>query len=491
MNYPLVSKLLGVVMLILAIAFGVCLVVALSLDLPEHIEITRNAFVAATGSSIFAAVLFFWVGRQHTKKFFRKEALCTIGLAWLLASLVGAIPYLIVVPEVGFAGAIFESASGLTTTGASVLSDLEKLPSSLLFWRSLSQWIGGMGVVVFFVAVLGFIGVGAKMLYANEASGTVSEFEESRIQSTVARLVWVYLGLSIACALSFWAAGMNVFEAINHSFATLSTGGFSTRSASLADFASPTIEWIAILFMTLGGVSFVLIIRLSIGRFHFVRRNTEFLAYLIIIVFATLLIASTLILDGTTTTIHHSLRAAAFQVVSIMTTTGFATEDYVLWSALPKMTLLMLMIVGGCSGSTAGGIKVYRVVIAIRSSLLSVERSFRTRIVRQIRINGNTISPQAVSDINAYLILTAVVVIASIVVISIFEPSLKVDTNLSAVFACFFNIGPGLAEVGPTQNFAFFHPHTKYCLSLLMIMGRLELYAILALFSPSLWKRFS
>ncbi|MBC2606147.1 TrkH family potassium uptake protein [Pelagicoccus albus] len=491
MNFPLVSKLLGVVMLILAIAFAVCLGVSFQLDTQEFGKLARTAFIASTCTALVGAGMFFWVGRRHTKKFFRKEALCTIGISWLLASLVGAIPYMIVVPEVGFAGAIFEAASGLTTTGASVLSNLEQLPPSLLFWRSLSQWIGGMGVVVFFVAVLGFIGVGGKMLYANEASGTVSEFEESRIQSTVARLVWVYIGLSLACTLSFWIAGMNLFEAINHAFTTLSTGGFSTRSGSLADFHSPAMEWIAIVFMILGGVSFLLIIRLSCGRFYFLRRNTEFLAYLLIIVFASLMIASTLVLDGTSNEAHHAIRAATFQVVTIMTTTGFATEDYVAWSALPQMTLLLLMVAGGCSGSTAGGIKIYRIVVAIRISLLSVERSFRTRVVRQIRLNGNVLSQQALSDVSIYLILTSGVVLSSIIVVSIFEPNLKVDTNLSAVFACFFNIGPGLAEVGPTENFAFMHTHTKYFLALLMIMGRLELYAILALFSPSLWKRFS
>lgn len=491
MNFPLVSRLLGVAMLILAIAFIGCIGVSYFMDTPSEGEVTHKAFIAATGISIFAASLFFWVGRRHTKKFFRKEALCTIGLAWLLASLVGSIPYMIVTPEVGFSGAVFESASGLTTTGASVLSNLEDLPASLLFWRSLSQWIGGIGVVVFFVAVLGFIGVGAKMLYANEASGTVSEFEESRIQSTVARLVYTYIGLSTACALAFWIAGMTLFDAINHSFTTLSTGGFSTRSASLAAFASPAIEWIAVLFMTLGGVSFLLIIRVTVGRMNYVKRNTEFIAYILMLVLSSVLIATTLLIDGTSNELHHSFRASAFQVISIVTTTGFATEDYAQWSALPQMLLLLLMIVGGCTGSTAGGVKVYRVVVAFRLSLLSIERSFRTRVVRRIQMNGNTLSEQAVTDVSIYLLLAGGVVLSSIVVVSIFEPSLEVDTNLSAVFACFFNIGPGIAEVGPTENFAFLHPYTKLFLSLLMIMGRLELYAILALFSPSLWKRFS
>lgn len=491
MNFPLVSRLIGVALTILALAFAVCLGVAYLMDDPQSLDLTTRAFFASIGISLFGAALFFWVGRSHTKKFFRKEALCTIGLSWLLASLVGAIPYLIVTPEVGVAGAIFESASGLTTTGASVLSDLESLPASLLFWRSLSQWVGGMGVVVFFVAVLGFIGVGAKMLYANEASGVVSEFEESRIQSTVARLIIIYFGLSTACALAFWLAGMTPFEAINHAFTTLSTGGFSTRSASLAAYESATIEWIAVIFMILGGVSFMLIVRFAIGRFRYARRNTEFIAYFLILFLATVLIALTLLIDGTESNLHEAFRDSAFQVASIMTTTGFATEDFATWSALPQMTLLLLMVIGGCSGSTAGGLKVFRLVIAFRLSLLSIERSFRARIVRRIQMNGNTLTPQTLTDTANYLVLAAFVLLGSILAISIFEPQLEVDTNLSAIFACFFNIGPGLSEVGPTQNFAFFHPYSKYFLSLLMIMGRLELYAILALFAPSLWKRFS
>lgn len=491
MNFPLVSKLLGVVMLILTMAFALSLAVAFLLDGPSASPVSHEAFIAATITALAAAGIFFWIGRSHENKFFRKEALCIIGIGWLMASLVGSIPYLIITPDIGISGAIFESASGLTTTGASVLSDLEQLPPSLLFWRSLSQWIGGIGVVVFFVAVLGFIGVGARMLYANEASGVVTEFEESRIQSTVVRLISLYLALSIACAFSFWLAGMSTFDAICHSFTTLSTGGFSTRSASLAAFASPAIEWITVVFMILGGMNFLLIIRLLMGRVSYARRNTELIAYLIILASATALIAVTLIIDGTEPGVHNAIRGSMVQVVSIMTTTGFASQDFTLWSALPQMTLLVLMAIGGCSGSTAGGLKVSRIVVALRVSLLSVERSFRTRVVRQIRLNNNILTQQAITDVSTYLVLAAGLVLASLVVISVFEPGLQVDTNLSAVFACFFNIGPGLAEVGPDENFAFLQPHTKFFLALLMIMGRLELYAILALFSPSLWKRFS
>ncbi len=478
-------------MVILAIAFAVCLGIAYWLDTPEELADTSRAFFASIGVSVLGATLFFWIGRGSSKKFFRKEALCTIGLAWLLASLIGSIPYAMVLPYATLADAIFESSSGLTTTGASVFSNLESFPSSLMFWRCVSQWIGGMGVVVFFVAVLGFIGVGAKMLYANEASGSVSEFEESRIQSTVGKLVWVYLGLSFACFLSYWGAGMGVFDAVNHCFTTVSTAGFSTKSDSIAAFENPTIEWVAIIFMSLAGLNFMLILRLVMGKVRFARRNTEFVAYAFILCAAAILVSLYLMLDGTAWDAEHAFRAGTFQVVSIMTTTGFATEDFTQWSALPQMMFLLLMVIGGCTGSTAGGIKISRLIIAIRLSFVSIERSFRTRVVRQIRLNGNTLSPQAVNEVTAYLILIGTVVSASIILVSLFETSHEIDTNLSVVYACLFNVGPGIAEVGPTENFGFLHSHTKIFLSLLMVMGRLELYAILALFSPSLWKRFS
>ena len=491
MNFPIVSRLLGFVMIILALAFGLCLGVSFALDDATHSTRSIAGFIIATLASLAIGGALLWAGRYHSAKFFKKEALAAIGLSWLLASAVGAIPYMVITPEAGITGAIFETASGLTTTGASVLSNLEDLPPSLLFWRSLSQWIGGMGVVVFFVAILGFLGAGGKILYANEASGSVAEFEESRVQSTVSRLVYIYLGLSGACFLCFWAAGMNWFDAVNHTFTTLSTGGFSTRSASLAAFESPLIEWIAIVFMMAGGVNFLLILRLVSGRANYAKRNTELLAYLALTAMATLIIALALYLDGTLSSPHEAIRGAAFQFVSILTTTGFATHDFAQWSALPLAILLMAMVAGGCTGSTAGGVKISRIVIALRLSILSVERSFRSRVVRQVRINNRPLSEQATQEVINYLVLVGFVALASIVVVSIFEPQLQLDTNLSIVPACFFNIGPGFAEVGPTETFAFLHPYTKLYLTFLMIMGRLELYAILALFAPSLWKRFS
>jgi len=489
MNFALVSKLISVVMLSLAVAFGICLGVSYALD-TSNAAIAKNAFIASIATALVAAGLLYWFGRNSGTKFLQKEALCTIGLSWILASLVGSIPYLILTPFLGFAGAIFESTSGLTTTGASVLSDLESLPRSLLFWRSLSQWIGGMGVVVFFVAILGFLGADAKVLYTREASGSVADFEESRIQKTVLRLIYLYTGLSILCCVSYWFAGMDWFDAFCHMFTTVSTAGFSTRTDSIAAFNSPMIEWVAIVFMILGSISFFLLLRLIRGNVGFAKKNTELHLYLIILFIASVIVSLSLVFEGTIPEVDRAIRESIFNVVSIMTTTGYATEDFASWSSIPQSVLLAVMIIGGCSGSTSGGIKVFRLAIALKMGAIAVERSFRSRVIRQIRINDRIVDDRSTFDILLFLALIFMILVASIILISVFEPGHDLDTSLSAVPACMFNVGPGLREVGPTETYNFYHPHSKLLLSLLMIMGRLELYAILALFAPSLWKRF-
>lgn len=489
MNFPLVSRLLSVVMLIMALAFATCLGLAFLLDPDATRSITSNAFLISIIASLLAAGALYATGRKASNRFFRREALSIIGLGWILSSLVGCIPYLLITPEIGITGAIFESVSGLTTTGASVLTNLEELPASLLFWRSLSQWIGGMGVVVFFVAILGFLGAGAKLLYANEASGSTIEFEESRVQSTILRLIYIYIGLSVACAICYRFAGMDWFDAVCHMFATVATGGFSTRSASIAAYQNPAIELVGIVFMILGAISFPLILSTLNGRFQRLKTSTELIAFFTILGISVITIATVIIIDGTDKHFIHAIRSSAFQTVSIMTTTGFATEDFARWSALPQSLLLVLMVVGGCSGSTAGGIKVNRLIVALRLCTRTIERSFRSRVVRQVRMNNRVLSEQATQDIVMYLVLTGVIFLFSVQLASLFETNFQLDTNLSAVHACFFNIGPGFAEVGPTETYAPFHSRTKLLLSLLMIMGRLELFAILALFTPSLWRR--
>lgn len=491
MNYRLVFRLLSAILFALSAAFVACLGVAFCYAGRVGEERAVLGFAVSIGLSAILGTVFYFVGRSAAKRLFQKEALFVIGSGWLLASVVGAIPYQIIVPHINPVDAIFESASGFTTTGASIFGDVEALPHSLLFWRSLSQWIGGMGVVVFFVAILNFLGAGGKILYANEASGHTADFEESRIKTAVKNLWFLYLALSAICTVVYRLGGMNWFDAVCHMFTTLSTGGFSTRNASMAAFQSPFLEWSTTLFMVIGGTSFLLILQVVRGNFRQVRKNTEFHAYTAILFASSLIIAFFLIRDDLASGWDHALRAAAFQVSSIMTTTGFATEDFGVWSSFPKVLLLVLMMIGGCTASTAGGMKVIRVVVAVRSSINSVEKSFRSSVMRRIVVNGRTVDEDFVRDVLAFLVMLAIVGLASMPLTALFEPDISVDGNISAVIACLFNIGPGLGEVGPTQNYALLHDYTKILLSILMVMGRLELYAILVLFSPSLWRRFS
>lgn len=490
MNYRLVARLLGILIGVLSVAFGGCLVLAWFLDSVDQFEATSWAFEWPLVASFIVGSVLFWLGRGATRKFFQKEALCVIGLSWILASLLGAIPYWVVVPDAGLAGAFFESASGLTTTGASVLSDLEKLPPSLLFWRCLSQWIGGMGVVVFFVAIFGFLGVGAKMLYSNEASGSLVEADESRVQKTVLRIVLLYLAISVLCVLSYYAVGLSWFDAVCHMFATVSTGGFSTRSASIAAFHSSTVEWVAIFYMALCGVSFVLLLRGLKRNWEFIRKNSELWAYLTILVVFSLGIAGFLEATGNGSFEDGLIRTSTFQVVSVLTTTGFATEDFALWPAMPKIVLLLAMAIGGSTGSTAGGLKVARIVVVLKVCLRSIEKSFRRRVLRRVSLNGRALEQDYLEGIQVFVVLSGIALVVGLILVSVFEFSVSLDTNISAVLACYFNIGPGLEEVGPMGNYALYSPAVKVLLSILMIMGRLELYAVLALFSPSLWRSF-
>ena len=471
MNYAILFKLQSVILGAIAVAFAVSIGLAFAYD---HEIRSDLSVVGFSVSFLVAACLsagFFVLGKTGDNTLFRREALATIGCGWLLASLTGALPYFLILPEVSFAQAFFESASGLTTTGASILSDLENLPRSLHFWRSLSQWMGGLGVVVFFVAVLSFLGAGAKVLFSRESSAQAADLNTSRVQEGVFRLVKIYLGLSLLCTVVYWACGLSWFDSVLHMFTTLSTGGFSTRSASIAAFQNPALEWAVIVFMAIGGTSFLLLIDAVSRRWRPIRESTELKAYFGLLAGFTAIIT-------------------IFQVVSIMTTTGFATADFDLWLPVTHIMLLALMFIGGCSGSTAGGTKVIRFIVALKISAQQLEKAYRSRVVRPLKVNGKSLSPVEAEAIMFYIVILTLVVFSATLVIALFEPSMSFAGIVSAMAACLFNIGPGLAEIGPTQNFAGLHPYTQVFLAILMIMGRLELFALLVLFAPSLWKRF-
>lgn len=491
MNYGILFKLLSVIMSTMSLAFLLSYAVgAIFFGTPLESEY-REEWWAAVGVAVCLAVLFWILGLRAEQKLFRKEALAVIGLGWILASLTGALPYYFILEEATFADSVFESTSGLTTTGASVFTNYETMPRSLLFWRCFSQWIGGLGVVVFFVGLLSFLGAGAKVLFSNEASSQSTDLESGRIQKGVIQIMTFYLGLSMACTVTYLICGMGWYDAICHMFTTVATGGFSTYSGSVGAFESPAIEWATTVFMALGGTSFLYCLRVISHRSLNACKNTEVAVYYALIVTFTLLMTVLLWQRMGVYGLEESIRSSAFTVVSIITTTGYTTKDYEQWLPVTHTILLGLMLIGGCSGSTAGGAKIIRVIIAIKVCLLQIEKSFRSHVVRPMKINGRTLDQDDQNGVVRYLLLLLLITFISPPIVALSQTGLSFEGSYSAVFATLFNIGPGFAEVGPMENFGFLNDFTKLFLSLLMIMGRLELLAILVLFAPSLWKRFS
>ncbi|MEX0330914.1 MAG: TrkH family potassium uptake protein [Puniceicoccaceae bacterium] len=491
MNYAILFKLQSVILGAMATAFAVCFGIALVFDNGHSTYLSVQGFAISFLVAGSLSLGCFILGKTGDNTLFRKEALATVGCGWIVASLTGALPYFLILPDISFNEAFFESASGLTTTGASVLSNLESLPRSLHFWRGLSQWMGGLGVVVFFVAVLSFLGAGAKVLFSRESSAQAADLNTSRVQSGVLKLVKLYLALSVACTIVFWICGLSWFESVIHMFTTLSTGGFSTRSGSIADFNNPALEWCVILFMALGGTSFLLILDAFGRRWKRIARSTEFKAYYLLLAGFSVAITVFLMIDPNgDLALPDAIRTAAFQVVSIMTTTGFATADFDVWLPVTHILLLAAMVIGGCSGSTAGGTKVIRFIVALKVSAQQVEKAYRSRVIRPLKVNGKSLSLGEQETVLVYIVILTLIIFSGTLLISFLEPAMSFEGTVSSMAACIFNIGPGFAEIGPTRNFAGLHAYTQVFLSILMIMGRLELFALLVLFSPSLWKRF-
>jgi len=496
MNYRIVLRLLALIQGAMAVALLASAAVAFLPGYGGWEQPAVLGLVVAAGIALLLGLaLFLSAGRGPQPEIYRKEALTVIGLGWLVSSLVGAIPYLFAVPGLLPASAFFESASGLTTTGATVFLDIESLPRPLLFWRSLSQWIGGLGVVVFFVAILSFLGSGAKVLFSREYSGSADDLFDGKMKVGAARILWLYLALSAVCVGLYRLVGLDWFDATCHMFTTIATGGFSTRNNSFADLANPAAEWIAIVFMVVCSVSFLLQLRLLRGDFRpFLARSAEPAAFLVLLALGTVLV---LLARATGPGVSGEaeagglFRSTVFQVVSLATTTGYSTRDFAAWAFPAQIVLLSLMLVGGCTGSTAGGIKVIRMVVAFRLMRFHIERAFRPHLVRPIRVNRRALSSDGLQEITVFLLLALAGLLGGCLLVAFLEPSLDPYSAFSAVLATLFNTGPGFGAVGPVESFQALHEPTKLVLGLAMILGRLEFFAILVLFAPSLWRRFS
>ncbi|BAM03627.1 TrkH family potassium uptake protein [Phycisphaera mikurensis] len=405
-------------------------------------------------------------------------------------------------PFRSFAACYFEAMSGMTTTGASVLGtaphDIESLPSGLLLWRSLIQWLGGLGIVVLFVAVLPLLGVGGKTLVQFETTGPVKQGVRPRIADAARELWLIYLGLSAACCgLLVWPGGLSLFDAVNHTFTALATGGFSTRNASAGAYDSVPVDLVLVLFMLLAGVNFGLYHQAINGRWRAVLQDAELRTYLLIVLAATLVIAAMLVGSELTLTtgqpreagVLESLRHSLFQVVSVMTTTGYATADFDQWGFVPKAILVGLMFVGGCASSTGGGIKVVRILTVFKVFGATLEKVYRPTVVRTVKIGGAPLSEGVKESVLIFVLTMIGLFVAGALVLRLLEPDqLTVVGAATASAATLMNIGPGLQAVGPMNNFGFFGSDSLIVMSLLMALGRLEVFALLVVLTPRFWR---
>ena len=489
MDYRQLCRFLGLLLLLMAASMAGCLAYAVYDQEPRFAAdraLGLSALITAAAGGMLR-----WFGRGSSLEILRREAIAIVGLGWTLSTLFGALPYVLSTPSLSPAAAIFESASGFTTTGASAIADVEIWPRGLLLWRATTQWLGGMGILVLFVAVLSMAGGGGtKSLFRRESSAKLSEGFAARMRDTAIRLWQIYIGISAVCFIGLVVLGMPVFDAVCHTFATISTGGFSTKNASIGFYQSPAIEWWIILFMLLGAISFMLYAWLLVGRWSKWTQDEETRFYLVLLALVTLAVTGSLLYNLQAPDISTALRNAAFQVVSVSTTTGFVTADYDKWSNFSRILIVAVMFIGGCAGSTAGGIKVSRFMVFFKNFRRQMIHTFRPNRIIPVRINGVPLTDSYLAEVGFFLALVGFIVALGSLAMAVFEPAFDLVSSFGAVIATLFNVGPGLGAVGPSCTFAGLGSATYLLLSVLMVMGRLEILAAMVLFVPALWRRY-
>ena len=415
-----------------------------------------------------------------------KEGFAVVTFAWLILSLFGCLPFLLSGAIPSFTDAFFETISGFSTTGASILRDIEGLPHGVLFWRSLTHWIGGMGIIVLSLAILPFLGVGGMQLFKAEIPGPVVDKLTPRITGT-AKILWgVYVLISALETLLLWLGGMDLFDSLCHTFGTMATGGFSTRNASIGAYQSAYIDYVIVFFMILAGTNFSLHFRFLRGDLRTYWRNPEFLIFLSLIGLATVVI-------GLDTFFNNygqaplALRKTLFQVVSILTTTGYGTADYEQWGYHSQFILFVFMFFGGCAGSTGGGMKIMRIHLLIKFVFSEIIRLVHPRAVVPVRLGQTAVPREVAANILGFFILFILLFVVGVLVMA--AMGLDLATSAGAVAATLGNIGPGLGDVGPTDNYGHIPALGKWVLCGFMLLGRLEIYTVLVLFSPSFWRK--
>lgn len=444
-----------------------------------------KAFLITIGIAIVLSALGLLLSRPKSHVIYAKEGFATVALAWIIMSGIGALPFVISGEIPNYIDAFFETVSGFTTTGSSIVRDVEALSHGILFWRSFTHWLGGMGVLVFVMAILPSSSDRSIHLMRAEVPGPVVGKLVPKIKETAKILYLIYMVMTFIEVIFLLCGGMPLFDSLVHSFGTAGTGGFGIKADSIGGYSS-YCQWVIIIFMLLFGINFNLFYLCLIRRFKSVLKSEELWAYLGIVLAAATII--TVNIMPIYNSLSQSIRLSAFQVASIITTTGYATADFNTWPVLSKGILLILMFLGACAGSTGGGFKISRVVLLLKAVKREFHRLIHPRSRTTIKFEGKNVDEGTISGVECYLALY-VICFVSIFLILCFEKNFDIETNFSAAASCFNNIGPGLGSVGPVLNFADYSAVSKIVLSIAMLLGRLELFPLIITLAPSTWTK--
>ena len=482
MNVRIVTKVIG----FLLILIGLFMLLGIPFSIYYGSDDILSLLVSGLGTSAIGAIM--WIANkvEYKDEISQRDGYLIVTLGWLLASLFGSFPFLINGSISSFTDAFFETVSGFTTTGASILNNIEGIPYGLLFWRSMTHWLGGMGIIVLSLAILPLLRIGGMSLYQAEVAGPSKDKFHPRIQETAKRLWAIYVLLTLTETVLLMFGGMNLFDALCHSFGTLASGGFSTKNASVAYYHSSFIEYVVVIFMFLAGTNFSLHYLALKGKPLNYFKDSEFRFYIVLIILV--VFGASLYLD-----FHNnqpwelSFRNSAFSVISVLSSTGFVNGDYEKWAPFFSEIFLVLLLFGACAGSTSGGVKMVRYQILLKNSLLELKRLIHPKAVLPVRQNNKAVSPEIITKITAFVLLYLVIFLLGSILLAI--TGLELSSAMGAVAACLGNIGPGLGSTGPASNYASVSEFGKWTLSFIMLLGRLELFTVLILFSPSFWKK--
>lgn len=480
-NIPIILKIIGLLLLI----EGAAMLVGVPFSLYYH-ENDLKAQLLSSFITMGSGVLLWFITRNaYEKNIGKREGYIIVSIVWIICSAFGALPFILSGAIPNYTDAYFETISGFTTTGASILNDIEAVPKGILFWRSMTHWIGGMGIIVLSLAILPLLGIGGMQLFVAEVPGPTPDKLHPRITQTAKRLWGIYVLLTFIETILLMFGGMSLFDGLCHAFGTMATGGFSTQNTSIANY-SPYIQYILILFMILAGTNFTLHYLAIHGKIKKVWENEEFRYYIRLLFVCTAIITISLYFIQDIA-IEKSFRDALFQVVSLVTTTGFVSADYLQWPPFIWFLIFLLMFTGGCAGSTGGGIKMVRLHLLFKNSMLELKRLIHPQAIIPVRLNRKPIGQNIIFNIMAFIIIYLMIFAGGSFTMSLLGLDFK--SAVGSVAASLGNIGPGIGSVGPVCNYAHIPMPGKWILSFLMLLGRLELFTVLIMFSPSFWRK--